>query len=272
MIQIFKTIALSLLIILGFASCALEQKEERMGMQLVWEDQFNKEGLPDSSNWSYDLGDGCPNACGWGNNELQWYTQDHKNARVEGGRLIIQAHRDSINDKGFSSSRLVSKHKGDWKYGYFEIKAKLPKGLGTWPAIWMLSSDWQYGGWPESGEIDIMEHVGFDQDVVHGTVHTKAFNHIKGTQLGAQKLVEGASEGFNLYAIHWQEEKIDFYINDELYFSFPKKSDSFEEWPFDQDFHLILNLAVGGNWGGKEGVALDIWPQQMEIEYVKVFQ
>lgn len=267
----YHRIALSIFFIAVGFSCQ-QPKEERRGLSLVWSDDFDYTGLPDASKWGYDLGDGCPRACGWGNNELQYYTNESKNARVESGVLIIEAHQDSIASKGFSSARLVSKGKGDWLYGYIEVKAKLPKGIGTWPAIWMLSTDWSYGGWPESGEIDIMEHVGYDQDVVHGTVHTKAFNHNIGTQIGKTKKVEGASESFHVYAVHWTETKIDFLIDDEVYHTFEKKSDHPDEWPFDKRFHLLLNLAVGGNWGGKEGVDLDIWPQRMEIEYVKVFQ
>jgi beta-glucanase (GH16 family) len=122
-------------------------------------------GTPDSTKWNYDLGDGCPNNCGYGNNEAQYYTNDLKNVRVENGMLIIEAHKDSLGGKAYTSTRMVSKGKGDWLYGRIEVKAKLPRGKGTWPAIWMLSTDWKYGGWPESGEIDIMEHVGYDPGV-----------------------------------------------------------------------------------------------------------
>jgi beta-glucanase (GH16 family) len=154
--------------------------------RLVWSDEFNSSGAPDSTKWSYDLGDGCPRNCGWGNHELEFYTHDLKNVRVENGRLIIEALKDSLHSKPFTSTRMVSKGKGDWLYGRIEIKARLPRGKGTWPAIWMLSTDWKYGGWPASGEIDIMEHVGFDPGVIHGTIHTEAFNHRKGTQKGVR--------------------------------------------------------------------------------------
>src|SRR5689334_11617702 len=153
-----------------------------VAQKLVWSDEFNTPGSPDNSKWSYDLGDGCPNVCGWGNNELEYYTNDPKNVRIENGNLVIEAVKESKGGKEFTSTRIVSKFKGDWLYGRIEIRAKLPKGRGTWPAIWMLSTDWKYGGWPESGEIDIMEHVGYDPGVIHGTLHSDKYNHIKQTQ------------------------------------------------------------------------------------------
>jgi beta-glucanase (GH16 family) len=168
---------------------------------------------------------------------------------------------------------MVSKGKGDWLYGRIEVKAKLPRGKGTWPAIWMLSTDWKYGGWPESGEIDIMEHVGYDPGVIHGTIHTKAYNHIIGTQKEGKLTVADCMDAFHVYAIDWSENKMDFYMDDTMYHSVTRDpKDDFTGWPFDQRFHLILNQAVGGNWGGKEGIDDSIWPQRMEVDYVRVYQ
>jgi len=241
--------------------------------ELVWADDFDYEGLPDSAKWSYDVGDGCPNLCGWGNNELQYYTERRpENARVEDGHLIIEARRENFESREYTSARLVTREKGDWKYGRFEIRAKLPSGLGTWSAIWMLPTDWAYGGWPASGEIDIMEHVGYEPDTVYGTVHTKAFNHKIGTQKGGQIYLPNCEDTFHTYAIDWTPERIDFFADATLYRTFEHQGDGFEEWPFDQPFHLIMNIAVGGDWGGKEGVAEDIWPQQMVVDYVRVYQ
>ncbi|PRY88955.1 glycoside hydrolase family 16 protein [Mongoliibacter ruber] len=235
---------------------------------LIWAEEFDYEGLPDLENWTYDVGDH-----GWGNNELQYYTENKpENARVENGKLIIQAHQDSAYEKGYSSARLLTRGKHAWKYGYIEISAKLPKGVGTWPAIWMLPEENNYGGWPKSGEIDIMEHVGYDQGVVHGTVHTEAFNHRKNTQVGKQIQVPDCSEAFHVYAIDWQEDKIDFYLDGEKYHTFENTKGGWEEWPFDHEFHLILNIAVGGDWGGSKGVDTDIWPQQMEVDYIRVYK
>ena len=241
--------------------------------KLVWSDEFNTPGEPDTSRWNYDLGDGCPNVCGWGNNELEYYTKDVKNVRVENDRLIIEAHKEPLGGKGFTSARIVSKLKGDWLYGRMEIKAKLPRGTGTWPAIWMLSTDWKYGGWPASGEIDIMEHVGHDPGVIHGTIHTETYNHGKQTQKEGKVIVTDAQDEFHVYSIDWTKNKIEFYVDGKLYHSVTKGiNDTFKEWPFDQRFHLIMNLAVGGNWGGAQGVDDSIWPQKMEVDYVRVYQ
>ncbi|EKB48181.1 Beta-glucanase precursor [Cecembia lonarensis LW9] len=254
-------------IIFPLLICFLFACQQEKQAELVWSDEFSYEGLPDPEKWVYDVGDH-----GWGNNELQYYTEnDPLNARVENGRLIIEAHQDSTYEKGYSSARLLTRGKAAWKYGYIEVKAKLPEGVGTWPAIWMLPEEKKYGGWPKSGEIDIMEHVGYDQGVIHGTVHTEAFNHTKGTQIGKQINVPDCSEAFHVYAVDWKDEKIDFYLNDEKYHTFENTGNGWEEWPFDHPFHLILNIAVGGNWGGAQGVDPNIWPQRMEVEYVRVY-
>ena len=239
----------------------------------IWSDEFDNAGAPDSTKWNYDLGDGCPNVCGWGNNEAQYYTRDSKNVRVEDGHLIIEAHKDSLGGKAYTSTRIVSKMKGDWLYGRIEVRAKLPKGKGTWPAIWMLSTDDNYGGWPASGEIDIMEHVGYNPGVIHGTIHTETYNHGKGTQKEGKITVEDCMDTFHVYAIDWTKDKMDFFVDDKLYHTVTRDPDEdFKGWPFDQRFHLIMNIAVGGNWGGKEGIDDTIWPQRMEVDYVRVYQ
>ncbi len=237
----------------------------------IWSDEFNYTGAPDSTKWSYDLGDGCPKVCGWGNNELEYYTDRLKNVRVENGHLIIEAHKEDFEKKPFTSSRLVSRNNGDWKYGRIEVRAKLPKGRGTWPAIWMLPTDWEYGGWPASGEIDIMEHVGYSPDSIYGTVHTEAYNHLKGTHIGDQRYIPDSEDAFHIYAIEWTNEKIDFFIDQEKYFTFKNEKATFKEYPFDKSFYLILNIAVGGSWGGKYGVDDSIFPVKMEVDYVRVY-
>ncbi len=238
--------------------------------QLVWNDEFDDEGAPSSDKWSYDLGNGCPTLCGWGNNEQQTYTKSLDNAVVKDGKLIITA--DKSAQFGYTSARLITKNKADWKYGLFEISAKLPTGRGTWPAIWMLPTNWKYGGWPKSGEIDIMEHVGYDTGNVHGTVHTEAYNHTKGTQKGDSILVNTATEAFHTYAVKWTPDYIEFMVDGEVYNTFHNDQTNTDAWPFDQPFHLILNIAVGGNWGGKHGIDENIWPQQMEVDYVRVYE
>lgn len=241
---------------------------------LVWSDEFDRDGLPDEEKWSYSEGDGCPNLCGWGNNEKQYYTKERlENTRIENGILIIETKKDTIEGKEtYSSAKLSTKGKGDWKYGQMEIRAKLPSGRGTWPAIWMLPSQNVYGKWPNSGEIDIMEHVGYDPDSIFGTVHTGAYNHMKGTHKGARTGRSDAESAFHIYKIEWTADQIDFYVDDEAYFSFRNEKATSKEWPFDQDFYLIINLAIGGSWGGIKGLDETIFPQKMEIDYVRVYQ
>ena len=241
--------------------------------KLVWSDEFNYTGLPDSLKWGYDKGDGCPDVCGWGNNELEYYTVKRlENARVENGKLIIEARKEVFENKNYTSARLVTKNKGDWQYGRFEIKAKLPKGTGMWPAIWMLPTKWVYGGWPQSGEIDIMENVGYWPDSVLGTVHTGAYNGMKGTQKTNGLCLKDIAGTFHLYAIEWTSDSISFFMDGKKYHVFKNEHSGSEAWPFDQAFHLLLNIAVGGNWGGKYGVDDKIFPQKMEIDYVRVYQ
>jgi len=261
-----RLICISLL--LGFVTSLKAQSPTK----LIWSDEFNTPGAPDNSKWNYDMGDGCPDVCGWGNNEQEYYTNDPKNVRIENGNLVIEAHKESKGGKPYTSTRIVSKFKGDWLYGRIEVKAKLPKGRGTWPAIWMLSTDWKYGGWPESGEIDIMEHVGYDPGVIHGTIHTDKYNHVKQTQLEGKITVNDAQEAFHIYAVNWSKDKMDFFVDDKLYHTVNRNPlDDFRGWPFDQRFHLIMNVAVGGNWGGAKGIDDSIWPQRMEVDYVRVY-
>ncbi len=238
------------------------------GWRLKWADEFNGKGLPDPNNWTYDVG-----GTGWGNNEKQFYTNaDTLNAKIDKGVLNITALKADKEQMKYTSARLATRKKFDWKYGRLEVRAMLPKGRGIWPAIWMLPTDWKYGAWPKSGEIDVMEHVGYAPDSVHGTVHTQSFNHNKGTQVGKALKVVDLYADYHIYAIEWQESHIDFFIDDKLYFRFKNSKKGVDEWPFDQNFHLLLNVAVGGNWGGKNGIDDSIFPGTMKVDYVRVFQ
>ena len=243
--------------------------------QPVWCDEFNVDGLPDSSKWLYDVGGG-----GWGNNELQYYTNaDIDNAYIEDGSLHIKAIKETYGTNEYTSARLVSKWQGDWLYGRIQVRAKAPEAArGTWSAIWMLPTDWEYGGWPYSGEIDIMEHVGYEPNEVHGTVHTGAYNHSLGTQRGSTFSLATAEEEFHIYEIEWEPSVMRFYVDGNLYFTYGynpdlnKDIENSDAWPFDKRFHLILNLAIGGNWGGVEGVDNSMFPHIFEIDYVRVYQ
>ncbi|MCC5834016.1 MAG: glycoside hydrolase family 16 protein [Opitutales bacterium] len=242
--------------------------------QLVWSDEFETDGYPDPDKWSYDLGTGqSVGLVGWGNNEAQYYTDRLENARVEDGRLIIEARKEAMGNSAYTSARMVTREKGDWLYGRIEVRAMMPAGVGTWPAIWMLPTDWEYGGWPASGEIDIMEHVGFNMGTVHGTIHTNSFNHMIGTDRGGSIQVDQVATAFHTYAIEWEPDTIRWYVDDQEYFEFPRQPHyGPDEWPFDRRFHLILNIAIGGNWGGQQGIDDSIFPQTMEVEYVRVYQ
>lgn len=263
-----------LLLIVAFSQCATPSASQG-SWQLVWSDEFEHTGLPDPSKWSYDVG-----GHGWGNKELQNYTDRRKeNARVENGVLIIEARRDGSENQPYTSARLVSKRKGDWTYGRFEVRAKLPSGRGTWPAIWMLPTQRSYGAgyWPDNGEIDVMEHVGSDPDVIHGSAHTKAYHHSINTQKSGKIKLESARSAFNVYAVEWTPEEIRWYANGREFFKFRNERLSnpaadYKQWPFDKPFHLLLNVAVGGTWGGAHGVDESIWPQRMEVDYVRVYQ
>lgn len=234
---------------------------------LVWHDEFNYTGLPDSSKWAFDTG-----GSGFGNHELQFYTNARKkNAWVSGGKLTITARKEDWKSNHYTSAKLITKDKAAWKYGKIEVRAKLPKGRGTWPAIWMLP-DIDHLQWPDDGEIDIMENVGFDQGNIHGTIHTKSYNHILGTQKGDTIRIPDCSDQYHVYAISWTSEEINFFVDDRKYFTFKNEHKSKAEWPFDNKFYLILNIAIGGDWGGKEGVDPHIFPAKMDIDYVRVYQ
>ncbi len=239
------------------------------GWKLVWSDEFNYTGALDSTKWGYDIGSG-----GWGNNELQYYSSDLVNARAENGKMIIEAIRYGDRVPEYSSARVVTTGKGDWTYGKIEVKAKLPSGRGTWPAIWMLPTDWNYGngGWPDNGEIDIMEHVGYDPGNIHGSTHCHTYNWPKNTQKTAIINIPDAQDEFHSYIMEWYPEKIDMYVDSVKYFTSINDDTGWEAWPFNKDFHLILNIAVGGNWGGAQGIDTTIFPQKMEVDYVRIYK
>ena len=252
-----------------FGSCDESCDEEVINYTLVWDDDFDNSEI-DLNKWNFEIGTG---DWGWGNNEAQYYTNDPENAYIEDGNLIIQAVHENYGGMNYTSARLTTKNKGDWRYGKFEIRAKLPTGIGTWPAIWMLPTDWVYGGWPESGEIDIMEHVGYNPNWIHGTIHTDAYNHMDGTQLGGQIYINDASSNFHIYSIVWSDESIKWYVDDIQFYDFYNdQQDDFTTWPFNQDFHLILNLAIGGTWGGQQGIDDSAFPAQFKIDYVKIYE
>jgi len=252
--------------------------------QLVWSDEFDGDDL-DASKWTPNI---------WParkvNDEDQAYTERDKNIRVESGMLILEAHKEDYDDAAYTSGRVHSAGKGDFLHGRFEVRARLPKGMGTWPAIWMLPSDpykysttceegedWQgsasCNAWPNSGEIDIMEHVGYQMGHVHGTVHNEAYYWVKWEQRKGRILIDDVDQGFHTYVLEWTPERIDAFVDDSHYFSYINEKTGWETWPYDQPFNLILNVAVGGMWGRSGGGIDDsIFPQRMEIDYVRVYE
>lgn len=244
-----------------------EDKNWKFETTPVWAEEFDYAGAPDPDNWFYDLG-----GSGWGNNELQYYTNSTNNAVVSGGILTITARKEAMGGMKYTSARLLSKNKGDFLYGRAEIRARVPGGRGTWPAIWMLPTDWAYGEWPKSGEIDIMEHVGYDSNVVHFSVHTQAYNHAINTQKTSTKTIPTAITEFHNYRVDWTPFAVRGYFDDALVFTFTNEGKGAATWPFDKRFHLILNVAVGGNWGGLQGVDDTVFPAALEVDYVRLYK
>ena len=238
--------------------------------EMVWNDEFDNNGLPDKTKWSYDT-EG--NEDGWGNFEAQHYTEANlKNAGVENGILHITARKEDCSGKKYTSARLVSK--ANWKYGKIEVNAKLPPGRGTWSAIWIMPGGWSFndGNWPDIGEIDIMEHVGHDLGVIHASAHSKDYQWQKETQKTATISVPDVSEKFHSYILEWTPDVLKAFVDDSLYFEYKNEGLGETKWPYDKPFYLIMNVAVGGAWGSMQGIDEDAFPQTMEIDYVRIYQ
>jgi beta-glucanase (GH16 family) len=235
--------------------------------KLVWADEFDTEGPPDERKWNFER-----RPPGWVNKELQNYTSRPENARVEGGKLIVEARRDSFAGFEYSSARLTSAQKGDLLYGRVEVRAKIPRGRGTWPAIWMMPTDNAYGRWPSSGEIDIMEHVGFDPGVVHASTHCRTYYWRNNNHKTATTSVPDFADAMHVYAVEWSAQRIDAFVDGTRYFTVQNEGTGWQAWPFDKRFHVILNLAIGGEWGGQKGVDTTIFPVRMEVDYVRLYE
>lgn len=236
---------------------------------LIWSDEFNGNAL-DNSKWNIQLGDGCDiGNCGWGNNELQLYSAEA--ISVSDGFLTITAEKSIDDGISYSSARINTRYKGDWTYGRFEARLQLPKGQGIWPAFWMLSTNEPYGGWPRSGEIDIMELVGHEPNVVHGTLHYGDPWPNNGMTTASYTLPTGDfSDDFHVFAVEWEEAEIRWFIDGQMYSRKTRADLQGKPWPFDQNMHLLLNLAVGGNWPGQPSGST-VFPQEYIIDYVRVY-
>ena len=243
--------------------------------KLVWSDEFDGTAL-DASKWGYD---NSRNETGWYNGELEYYGQRPENVRVGNGQLIIEARHEKLNPRQFpdyggqsyTSGKIWTKGKASWTYGYYEVRAKLPCARGTWPAIWLMpEGDYP---WPDGGEIDVMEQVGSQPEVVHGTVHSALFVHTKGTQRGAELKVPGDCDTFHNYQLEWTPDTIRIGVDGRAYMKVRNDQPGGEgAWPFHHPFYLILNLAMGGNWAAAKGMDDAALPQRMLVDYVRVYQ
>lgn len=249
-----------LIILFSGLSCTHDQN-----WSLVWSDEFKNTGLPDSAKWGYDVGGN-----GWGNNELEYYTKScPENARIENGKLIITAIKENYGAMNYTSARLKTQGKASWKYGKIEARIKLPYGKGIWPAFWMLGNKFSAVGWPECGEIDIMEMVGGTKgnNTIHGAAHWEKNGHV--SDGGETSLSTGIfSDDFHIFAIEWDQQYIKWFLDGTMYHTIDITPDGLSE--FHENFFIILNLAVGGNWPGSPD-STTVFPQTMEVDYVRVY-
>ncbi|MFH6963505.1 family 16 glycosylhydrolase [Flavobacterium plurextorum] len=242
--------------------CSFSYAQE-VKRKLVWEESFNKKAINEKF-WNFELGDGCPNSCGFGNNERQIYTKT--NHEIKDGNLVIEARKEGNK---YTSTKITTKGKKEFKYGRIEARAKLPVGQGIWPAFWMLGANIDEVQWPESGEIDILEYIGRDPHMVYTTLQTQDSH---GNTINTKRTeFLNIEEGYHVYAIEWDKDKIEFFVDKILVYTFNPSIKNEDTWPFDKPFYIILNLAVGGNFGGPE-VDDAIFPQKFYIDYVRVYQ
>lgn len=273
----FSTIIL--IIYLLFFNCIFKPEKQDNGneaylpgWELIWQDEFDSKYI-NSNHWEFEV-----NAWGGGNNELQYYTNRPQNAFIRDGKLVIRALKETYTGpegtREYTSARLRTKNKGDWKYVRVDVKAKLPYGQGLWPAIWMLPTDQVYGGWPASGEIDIMELLGHEPNKIYGTIHYLGMSGFREKQGGFYVLPGGDfSSGFHVFTIVWDSLGIKWYVDNKKYFEVTGWNSPVGPFPapFDQRFHLILNVAVGGDWPGSPDETT-VFPQEMEVDYVRVYR
>jgi len=238
---------------------------------LIWADEFNDSNI-NEDKWNFEIGTG---GWGWGNGEYQYYTSRPENAFIQNGKLIINALNENYQGSSYTSARMTSKNKGDFLYGKIKARIKVPSAGGTWPAFWLLPTQSVYGGWPASGEIDIMEHYGCDnmnENNPFSTVHNNIYNWNGGAPpTSYAQYIPTATTDFHVYEMIWSEDKIDFYIDEQYSGTYFKTSDSWQQWPYDQEYFIILNLAIGSHYMACD-VEDDLFPQQLEIDYVRVFQ
>lgn len=245
-----------------------ETAEIQDGYELVWADEFEGDNL-NEDNWSYEMGDGCNvGICGWGNNELQSYTDKEENIKVQNGKLTITANKDGSI---YSSARIITKAKREFLFGRVDIRARLPRGQGLWPALWMLGSNIDDVGWPACGEIDIMELIGSKPKVSSSAVHWGNPGEGSTFKVKSFTLEEEFSERYHVFSILWKFNEVQFYVDETFYFSITPDDTQGFAYPFNANFFFIMNVAIGGNLPGSPDSSTE-FPQTMDVDYIRVFQ
>jgi beta-glucanase (GH16 family) len=265
--KVSVVVALLFVSFLSLAGCTQEVAGPGPGWELVWSDEFDGEGI-DPERWVHATG-----GWGWGNAELQYYTDRPENSRLEDGMLVIEARREEkrVQGREYTSARLKTQDLHAWTYGRFEARIKLPYGQGIWPAFWMLGSNIPEANWPRCGEIDVMENIGREPTLIHGTVHGPGYSGAQG--VGTSYSLPGGerfSEDFHVYAVEWEPEEIRWYVDGDHYLTVTPE-DVAGEWVFDHPFFMLLNVAVGGNWPGYPDEST-VFPQAMLVDYVRVYE
>jgi beta-glucanase (GH16 family) len=235
------------------------------GWSLVFADEFDAPGALDPAKWGYEIGY-------VRNQEKQYYTSRSENVRAEGGSLVIEGRKEAYQGYGYTSASINTLGRFEFLYGRVEVRAKIPTGNGSWPAIWMLGTNRTQVGWPTCGEIDIMENVGFEPTRIHGTVHTAAYNHVQGTAKGASVTIANPWEDFHVYAMEWYPDHIDVFVDGQKYFTFRNEGTGSRAWPFDKPQYLLVNLAIGGSWGGQKGIDDSRFPTKYLVDYVRIYK
>ena len=234
--------------------------------KVIFMDHFDQGTKPNSEHWNIDVGGG-----GFGNNEDQFYTNRPDNIFIKDSLLHIVARKEDFEHRHYTSAKITTRGKVSIRYGSIEVRMKLPKGLGTWPAFWFLGENISDIGWPACGEIDLLEYVGKEPNMLHFSLHSKNFNHNKSNNLHLKKYIENLTDDFHVYRLDWNAKGFEYYLDDVLLFTATKGDKTGQDsWPFDTPFFMIINLAIGGNWGGK--IDDSIFPVEFLIDYVKVWE
>jgi len=259
--------ALLVLALAGFQTASCSGQENAHKLKLVWAEEFDSSGLPDPAIWNYEVGL-------IRNQEAQYYTEGRlENARVEGGCLVIEARKEDFAGAKYTSASVNTLGKREFYRGRIEVRAKIPTGVGSWPAIWMMRTDIARVGWPACGEIDIMENVGYEPDTIYATAHTPGSVKRHGLVTNGGHIdISGPFADFHVYTVEWREDRLEFYLDGREYFTYAKDSRYPDYWRFDKPFYLLLNLAIGGNWGGTHGIDDTIFPLKYYIDYVRYYQ